>query len=128
MFASTFRSLGTIALLCAVTACNNNGSSVLPTSPNSSTTIITVDGATNGSPLTGILVTLSTGFSNNAPTGVISKQKTNAAGQVTFFNLPLSGKVCVSAVQNSIIAYYCTTPFPGTYTLSFQGAVGKQVR
>jgi hypothetical protein len=126
MYSSTFRFLGTVGLLCALTACNTNGSSAIPTSPNSSTTIITVDGA-SGSPLIGVLVTLSTGFSNHAPTGVISKQKTDAAGQVTFFNLPISGELCVSAVQNSITAFYCTTPFPGTFTLTFQGATGAPV-
>jgi hypothetical protein len=127
MFSSTFRSLVTIGLLCAVTACNNNGSAVIPTPPNATTTIITVDAA-SGAPIPGILVTLSTGISGHAPTGVISKQKTNTTGQVTFFNLPLSGQVCVSAVANSILAYYCTTPFPGTYTLSFEGATGTPVR
>jgi hypothetical protein len=112
------RSLVTIGALYSVVACNSSTSSVIPQPPNPTTTTITLDGA-SGSPLPNATVTLSTGIANHAPSGVISKQKTNGIGQVTFFNLPLNGQLCVSSSNSSVLVYYCANPFPATYTLSF---------
>ncbi len=109
--------------MCAAAACNSSTSPVIPQPPNPTTTTITVDSGA-GLPLANETVTLSTGIANHAPTGVIAKQMTNALGQVTFFNLPLSGQVCVSAISGSIFASYCATPFPATYTLEFPASGG----
>jgi hypothetical protein len=112
------RALGTIGVLCSVVACNSTSSSVIPPVPNPSSTTITVNSST-GAPIAYLSVTLSTGIANHAPTGVISTAKTNALGMVTFTNLPFSGQACVSAINGSIFASYCATPFPATYTLAF---------
>ncbi|MFY9720563.1 MAG: hypothetical protein WAK16_13070 [Candidatus Cybelea sp.] len=117
------RCLATTGLLCSVAACNSSTSSVIPQPPNPSTTTITVDAGT-GAPLANEAVTLSTGIANRAATGVIATQKTNSIGQTTFFMLPLSGQLCVSATSDSIFGSYCTTPFPATFTLSFSPSGG----
>ncbi len=120
---SILRCLGTIGLACAVAACNSSTSSVIPQPPNPTTTTITVDSGA-GVPIANEAVTLSTGIANRAPTGTIATQKTNALGQTTFFNLPLSGQVCVSAISGSIFASYCAAPFPATYTIQFLATGG----
>jgi hypothetical protein len=115
------RVLGTIGVLCSVVACNSSGSSALPPTPNPSSTTITVNSSA-GTPIPYLSVTLSTGIANHAPTGVISTAKTSALGTVTFTNLPFSGQACISAINASIFASYCATPFPATYTLVFPGS------
>jgi hypothetical protein len=115
------RSVLTIGLLCAIAGCNTSSSTIPSASPNPAGTTVTVKTAA-GTPIANITVTLSTGITNHKPTGVISTAKTDYAGVVTFTNLPFSGQVCVSAVDGTLFAGYCASPFPSTFTLMFSGS------
>jgi len=116
------RTVGTIALLLALVACSSSSSSTPPSGPNPGSTVVTVTTST-GSPLSDILVTLSTGITNGQPTGVITTQRTDSSGIVTFYNLPSSGQLCVSAETTAGGRLYrtnhCASPFPARYTLAF---------
>ncbi len=119
MFCS--RSLGTIGLLIALAACNgNSGGSSVPSGENPSSATITVTGK-GGGPLFEVSVTLSTSIVAGQPSGIISSDPTNSAGQVTFFNLPRSGQLCVYAATNISgplkHASHCAYPFPARYSL-----------
>ncbi len=117
-----------IALLLALTlpaGCGGGGggsSAAVPSSTqNAGTSVVTV--LSNGLPVAGSAVTLSTGFSGTTATGVISTQTTVASGQTTFTNLPAGGTLCVSelAVVGPGITYpqyACPQPFPAQVTLS----------
>lgn len=104
-----------------VSACA--GSSSSPTPPanaNPTSTTITVTGK-GGGPVFDVSVVLSTSVVDGQPGGVISSEPTNSGGQVTLFNLPRSGQLCVYAVTNISgpvqHASHCTYPFPARYTL-----------
>jgi hypothetical protein len=111
-----------VALVFALAACNSSSSSVPSNAPNASSTVITLESSTGG-PLTGLTVTLSTGIDKGEPSGVISSQRTNSAGQATFVNLPSAGQLCVysstSAGGKIYRTNHCAHPFPASYTLKF---------
>ncbi|MGB8909679.1 MAG: hypothetical protein WCC84_13125 [Candidatus Cybelea sp.] len=92
----------------------------MPANANPSSTTITVMGK-GGGPLFEVSVVLSTSIVDGQPSGIISSDRTNSGGQVTFFNLPRSGQLCVYAVTNingpPQQANHCTYPFPARYTL-----------
>jgi hypothetical protein len=113
----TLRSVLTIGLFSVLAGCNTSSAVPPAPSPNPNSTQITTE-TFGGQPIANLTVTLSTGITNHEPSGVIATAKTNYAGIVTFSNLP-SGQLCVSAVQGSLFASYCASPFPATYTLQF---------
>ena len=104
-----------------ITACSGSSSgSALPANANPSSTTITVTGK-GGGPLFEVPVVLSSSIVGGQPSGVISSDPTNSGGQVTFFNLPRSGQLCVYAATNINgplqRASHCAYPFPARYTL-----------
>jgi hypothetical protein len=111
-----------MGLACAVSACSSSSSGSVPSGPNAGSTLITVTSG-KGAPLGDLSVTLSTGIGNGGPTGIITYQRTNSAGQVTFSNLPSAGQLCVYSATtfNGIVyrASHCAYPFPSSYTLKF---------
>jgi hypothetical protein len=116
------RRVGAVALFLALVACSSSSSSTPSGGPNPSSSVITVTTST-GSPLSDILVTLSTGITDGQPTGVITSQRTDASGVVTFYNLPSSGQLCVSA-ETTVGGHlyrtsHCASPFPARDTLAF---------
>jgi hypothetical protein len=116
------RSLGAIALLCALAACNSSSGSSANTLPNASTTLITLTTST-GAPLSGLTVVLSTGITKGEPSGMISSARTDSAGQATFMNLPSVGQLCVSSSTtvggHLYRTNHCAYPFPAHYTLKY---------
>jgi len=119
----SIRAAATVVLGLALAACSSSSSSSTPSGgANPSSTVITVTTA-SGSPLSGITVTLSTGISNGQPTGVINSQRSDPSGIVTFYNLPSSGQLCVSAATivggRLYRTNHCSSPFPARYTLAF---------
>jgi len=115
--------VGALALSLALAACSSSSSSTPSTGgPNASSAVITVT-TSSGSPLSGITVTLSTGITDGQPTGVINSQRSDSSGIVTFYNLPSSGQLCVSAETIAGGRFYrtnhCASPFPARYTLAF---------
>lgn len=118
----SLRSLGAGALLLALAACNGSSSSTPSDLPNASTTVVTVTTSTGG-PLGGLTVTLSTNIVQGEPTGVISSQRTDSGGTVTFNNLPSQGQLCVFSATtvggNIYKGTHCAHPFPARYTLKF---------
>jgi hypothetical protein len=122
---SILRSVGIIAFLYALVACNSSSSSVTNTTPSNATSTTIKVTWDNGEPIPKVTVKLSTGYdyNTNTATGVITSDKTDASGSVTFSNLPRSGQLCVSTAEgdngHTYIAAYCKHPFPATYTLAF---------
>ncbi len=104
-----------------VSACAGSSSSPTPPANANPTSItITVTGK-GGGPVFDVSVVLSTSIVDGQPGGVISSDPTNSGGQVTFFNLPRSGQLCVYAITNINgpvqHASHCAYPFPAGYTL-----------
>jgi hypothetical protein len=132
---SILRYFGAIGLLCAIVACSSSSTSTVtpppgPTNPSSTTISVTVHECHGNPPTcvtgpgTDVPVTLSTGWdsSTRTPTGVITKQKTDAKGDTTFSSLPSHGELCVSAVvvgTGTHVRAYCAQPFPATYLMKF---------
>lgn len=115
----TLRCLVIINLFMA-TACGGSSGSTVPANGNPSSTTITVTDK-GGGPLFEVPVVLSTAIVKGQPSGTISSGRTNSGGQVTFFNLPRSGQLCVYAatiVSGPVEhASNCAYPFPARYTL-----------
>jgi hypothetical protein len=116
------RRLGIISLLGALAACSS-GSSTPSTSnaPNPSSTTVTL--TLKGGGLYDQPVTLSHSIVNGGPTGVITTERTNRAGQVLFESLPSSGQLCVfSSMLVGGTLYkvsHCAQPFPANYGLKY---------
>jgi hypothetical protein len=118
-----FRCAFVIALLAGISACSSSSSSgTTPSGPNAGSTTVTVETSTGGR-LGGYQVTLSRGIGNGGPTGVIDSERTDGAGQVTFFNLPSNGQLCaytsVTIGAKLYAVSHCAQPFPSSYTLKF---------
>ena len=111
-----------LAGVLALTNCQGGTTSTANFVPNATNTTVTVV-AGNGTPIVGIIVTLSTGIDSSThpptPTGVLAQLPTNGQGATTFAGLPTTGALCVSASQNGTFVSKCHAPFPATVTLTF---------